>query len=210
MRAAAALGRYWTMLLMSLALQLSQPVSNSVLAWSNYWWTNRSAIVLFTAVNTTITTLSEAGTRELWPLVTGQHEHGFFVANEYGSIRIHTQSLISIIMTFFASLLGGPVYFIRGGRYRFLFFLGFGTCNSLLSQGIVSFYREGLVRFAAKRFYFDFLYNGTVKFFLFETSRKPILKRRRSFVGVAWVRSVQDFLTTSFRVVILNLLGLKG
>jgi hypothetical protein len=210
MRAAAAIGRYWTMLLMSVALQLSQPVSSSVLSWSNYWWSNRSAIVLFTAVNTTITTVSEAGTRELWPLLTGQQEHGFFVSNEQGATRIHTQSLISIIMTFFASLLGGPVYFIRSGRYRFLFFLGFGTCNSLLSQGVVSFFRDGVMHFAAKRFYFDFLYNGTLKFILFETSRRPILKRRRSFVGVATVRSVQDFFTTAFRVIMLNLIGLKG
>ena len=210
MRAAAALGRYWTMLALSLALQMSQPVFNSVQSWSNYWVSNRSAIVLFTAVNTTITTLSEAGTRELWPLLTGQEEHGFFVTNDNGDTRVHAQSLISIFMTFFASLLGGPVYFIRGGRYRFLFFLGFGTVNSLLSQGLVSFFRDGFVHIAAKRFYFDFLYNGTVKFFLFETSRKPILKRQRSLTGVATVRTCQDFATTSFRVVILNLIGLKG
>ncbi len=213
MRAVAAVGRFWAFLILSLLLQVRAPLLAPIAAWSNYWVTHRASIMMLTVVNTSITISSEAGARFLWPVVTGEHEHNFFVQTESGATTIHRQSLINIFMTFFASLVGGPVYFIRRGANRFLFFLSFGMVNSMLSQSLVTFVRDGFVSFALHRLWFDFFYNGTVKFFMFELSRRPILNRRKSIRGVGTVtaiRSVQDFLTTAFRVAMLNLFGLKG
>lgn len=200
-------------MVLGLMLQIRAPLLVPVAAWSHYWATHRGSILMLTAVNTSITVSSEAGARFLWPVFTGEHEHNFFVKTESGATTIHRQSLINILMTFFASLVGGPVYFIRRGANRFFFFLSFGMVNSVLSQGLAAFLRDGLISLALHRLYFDFFYNGTVKFFMFELSRQPILNRRRSIRGVGAVtaiRSVQDFLTTAFRVAMLNLFGLKG
>src|SRR3989338_4661820 len=108
--------------------------------------------------------------RVLWPILTGQEEHGFLIQSETGETRIHSQSLINIFMTLFASLLGGPVYFLRRTSHRFLFFIAFGTFNSILSQSLVTIFRDGVVMLASTRLLFDFFYNGSVKFLLFETT----------------------------------------
>lgn len=194
----------------SLVSSLQSPVARPVIAWAEHWVANRSSILMFTAANTAITAASEAGARTLWPVFTGEKEHGFFVSNEEGDWRIHSQSMISIIMTLFASLIGGPVYFLRLRVHRFLFFATFGVFNSMLSQSLVSLARDGIVMLIAQRLWFDLVYNGTFKFFLFEATRRHILKRRRCFISVATIRGTQDILTTSFRVAMLNLIGLKG
>ncbi len=210
MKAVLAAGRFWLVLFWSTVSFVQTPVVRPILAWSSYWMTHRSSILLLTGVNTAITTASEAGTRFLWPVITGQEEHAFLVRTETGGTRIHTQSLISIFMTLFASLLGGPVYFLRQTRHRFLFFVAFGTFNSILSQSLVSLFRDGFMHLAAARLFFDFFYNGSVKFLLFETTRRPLLKRSRCFFSLASIRGIQDFLTTSLRVAMISLLGLKG
>lgn len=209
MKTVAAVGRFWLVLAWSIVSSLQAPVARPVIAWAEHWVANRSSILMFTAANTAITTATEAGTRTIWPLLTGQEEHGFIVSDAQGT-RIHGQSLINIVMTIFASLVGGPVYFLRRRWHRFLFFAGFGIFNSLLSQSLVSVARDGFVLLIAQRIWFDLAYNGSFKFILFEFTRRPILQRRRCFFSVATIRGTQDVLTTSFRVAMLNLIGLKG
>ena len=209
MKAVAAAGRFWLLLTWSLVSSLQAPMVRPIIAWSEHWIANRSSILMLTAANTAITTATEAGARSLWPVVTGQEEHGFLVG-EGADTRIHSQSLISILMTLFASLIGGPVYFLRQRTHRFLFFAGFGLFNSVLAQSLISVARDGAVLLIAQRLWFDLAYNGSFKFFLFETTRRTILLRRKCFFSITTIRGVQDFLTTCFRVAMLNLIGLKG
>lgn len=209
MKAVAAVGRFWMILAWSMVSSLQAPVARPVIAWAEHWAANRSSILMFTAANTAITTATEAGARTIWPLFTGQEEHGFFVSDS-GQTRVHGQSLINILMTLFASLIGGPVYFLRRRWHRFLFFAGFGVFNSVLAQSLVTLARDGILLLIAQRLWFDLVYNGSFKFFLFEMTRRHILQRRRCFLSVATIRGTQDVLTTSFRVAMLNLIGLKG
>ncbi len=209
MKAVAAVGRFWILLAWSLVSTVQAPVLRPVIAWSQHWVANRSSILMLTAANTTITAVTEASARSLWPMVTGQEEHGFLVGEGHET-RIHSQSLISILMTLFASLIGGPVYFLRLRTHRFLFFACFGLFNSVLAQSLISLAREGIVLLLARRLLFDLVYNGSFKFILFETTRRAILHRRKCFFSLTTIRGLQDFLTTCFRVAMLNLIGLKG
>ena len=200
------------LLLFYTAVSLSSTaiVINPASAWIQYWSANRASILMFTFVNTAVTTASEVASRTLYPAVTGRHQESFFIQNELGQKKIHHQSIVSIFMTVFASLLGGPVYFIKRPKSRFLFFILFGTFNSFISQSLSSFLHNGAVTILLARLGFDFFYNGTIKFILFEFTRPALLKFRDSYLKIGAVRVTQDFLTTLFRVVILSLIGLKG
>lgn len=209
MKAVAAVGRFWILLTWSMVSSLQAPMVRPVIAWSEHWIANRSSILMLTAANTAITAATEFGARSLWPMITGEEEHGFFVRDSHQT-RVNGQSLISILMTLFASLIGGPVYFLRRRTHRFLFFAGFGLFNSVLAQSLISVARDGAVLLIAQRLWFDLAYNGSFKFFMFETTRKSILHRRKCFVSITTIRGLQDFLTTCFRVAMLNLIGLKG
>lgn len=197
---------FYTVVSMSSTAVLINPAS----AWMQYWSANRVSILMFTVVNTAVTTASEVASRTIYPAITGHEHQGFFVQSQPGQKKIHQQSLVSILMTLFASLLGGPVYFMKRRKSRFLFFILFGIFNSLISQGISSFLRDGIVAIFLARLAFDFFYNGSLKFILFEYTRPVLLKFRNSYVKVGAVRVTQDFLTTFFRVVMLNLIGLRG
>jgi hypothetical protein len=210
MKAVAAFGRVWILFTWSLVASVQAPMARPVIAWAEHWAENRSSILMLTAANTAITAASEAAARTVWPLITGEKEHGFLVGHETGETRVNSQSMISIIMTLFASLIGGPVYFLRKRGHRFLFFAGFGVVNSILSQSLVSFARDGMILLIVGRLWFDLVYNGSFKFVLFEMTRRHILKRRKCFISVASIRGTQDILTTCFRVAMLNLIGLKG
>ncbi len=192
------------------SLSSTAVIINPAAAWMRYWAANRVSIVMFTAVNTAVTTASELGSRTIYPAITGQHHEGFFVSDSMGNTKVHQQSLISIVMTIIASLLGGPVYFIKRRRSRFLFFVMFGLFNSFLAQSLTSAVRDGIASIILARLAFDFFYNGTVKFFLFEYTRPALLRYRESFLKIGAVRVTQDFLTTFLRVAMLSLIGLKG
>lgn len=197
---------FYTVVSLSSTVVIINPAS----AWIQYWSANRASILMFTVVNTAVTTASEFASRTLYPSLTGHHNQGFFVQGPMGQRKIHQQSIVSILMTLFASLLGGPVYFMKKRKSRFLFFILFGTFNSFISQGISSFLRDGILTIFLARLAFDFFYNGSIKFFLFEYTRPTLLRFRESYLKVGAVRVTQDFLTTLFRVVMLSLIGLKG
>jgi hypothetical protein len=202
--------RIFLLIYASLAMSSSVLFVGPTSAWLEYWAANRASIVMFTAVNTAVTSLSEIGSRTILPAITGHTNESFFVQNPAGVRSIHRQSLINIFMTLFASLLGGPVYFIKRRRSRFLFFFLFGCFNSVLSQGLSSFLRDGIMSIVITRLAFDFFYNGSVKFYMFEYTRPFLLRFRRSYLHVGGIRVTQDFVTTFFRVSMLMLLGLKG
>ena len=183
---------------------------NPASAWIRYWAANRVSILMFTAVNTAVTTASEIGSRTIYPAITGHEQQTFIVTDSTGHQKVHQQSLVSIFMTLIASLLGGPVYFIKKRRSRFLFFILFGTFNSFVSQGLSSVLRDGVITVIFARLAYDFFYNGTVKFYLFEYTRPALLRFRNSYAKIGAIRVTQDFLTTFFRVAMLSLIGLKG
>jgi hypothetical protein len=179
--------------------------------WSLYWWINRRSILMLAVINTLITTGNEYILRSVMAPLTSEHSsYAFFVTDHLGSMHINRQSLTNILMTLFASVFGGPVYFMSNTRNRVLFFLSFGFFNSFISQGISSFIREGLIHIAYQRLVFDMAYMATFKVLIFELGRRPILKAKGSFYRVGMVRISQDFCTTAFKVLTLNLIGLKG
>lgn len=195
----------------AVTISASSPISYAFTKWAQNWWVNRSSIMLLTAVNTFLTTGTEIAARTLVHPLTKESEHyGFFVTAKNGVTSVNRQSLINIWMTFFASILGGPVYFFRRRHFRYMFFLGFGVFNSYTSQMLSSLIRDGIVFVAPQRLFFDLIYSGTLKFFMFELARRPILLMRRSFSKVSAIRATQDFSTTLIRVGLLNFLGFKG
>ena len=141
---------FYTIVSMSSTAVIVNPTS----AWIQYWSANRVSILMFTVVNTAVTTASEVASRTIYPAITGHEHQGFFVKSPQGQKKIHQQSLVSIMMTIFASLLGGPVYFMKRRKCRFLFFILFGTFNSLISQGLTSFLRDGFVAIILTRLAF--------------------------------------------------------
>lgn len=193
-----------------LMLRVFPVVTMPMVKWYGYWTTHRSMILSLTVVNTAITTVSELGSRSIVATLSGAPENKFLVKTPEGKERIHRQSVINIMMTILASLLGGPIYFIGRRYYRFLFFITFGVFSSLLAQSLSSLFIDGFLFIIQRRLIFDFFYNASVKFILFEYVRPYLLKHRTSPALVVGFRISQDFLTTCFRVVILNILRLSG
>lgn len=191
-------------------LRLYPVVTTPVVKWFGYWTTHRSMILSLTVVNTAITSASELSSRSIVSTLTGAPEGKFVVKTPDGKQRVHRQSIINILMTILASLLGGPIYFISRRHQRFIFFISFGVFSSLLAQTMSSLFIDGILLIVRRRLVFDFFYNASIKFILFEYVRPYLLKHRTSPALVVGFRISQDFLTTCFRVIILNILKLSG
>lgn len=195
---------------MFLTLRVYPMVLTPAIAWYRYWGANSNNIVFLAAVNTTLTAGSEITSRAIIPKIKGLSNEGFIVTDPDGISHIHRQSLINILMTLAASLLGGPVYFITRRTHRFIFFVTFGIFNSYLAQLSSSILLEGYLHIAGRRLLFDFLYNSSLKFFMFEYVRPFLLRHRDQPLRVIGFRVGQDFLTSSIRIVILYYLKLRG
>ncbi len=178
--------------------------------WYGYWVEHKESLMILTVINTGLTTVSEVGSRVVVPAIRGVKNDGFIVVTPEGNHRIHRQSLINIVMTILASILGGPVYFLAQRWHRFLFFISFGVFNSIMSQGISSMMIEGTMFIMVRRIYFDFFYNATIKYFMFEYIRPYLLRHKSEVKMVLTFRVIQDFLTTCVRGAILGLINLKG
>jgi hypothetical protein len=204
-----ASGKRFGLILFSV-LTLGQTTATApVLRWAASWWLNRSSIIVLASVNTAITTASELVSRELLAQGSNNSDQRFFIKHDDGRLTVHRQSLVNIFMTIFASLLGGPIYFIRKRWNRFMFFISFGAMNSASSQMLAHLAYDGTIALSLGRFAFDLFYNGTLKFWMFEFARPAILRFRKSLVGIGSIRVTQDFLTTLFRVGMLNWFGFK-
>lgn len=193
-----------------LILKVVPVVTTPMVKWYGYWTTHRTMILTLTAVNTAITTVSELGSRSIITSLSGAPENKFLVKTPDGKERVHRQSIINIMMTILASLLGGPIYFIGRRQHRFIFFISFGVFSSILAQSLSSLFIDGFLFIIQRRLIFDFFYNASVKFILFEYVRPYLLKHQTSPALVVGFRISQDFLTTCLRVVILNILRLSG
>jgi hypothetical protein len=178
--------------------------------WSGHWVTHYQNLLTLTVVNTAITTGTEVAARTVIPAVTHDKTEGFFVKSKSGGIKVNRQSVINILMTLFASLLGGPVYYIQRRWARYLFFLSFGTFNSLLAQSISSYFILGGLSILVNRFVFDLCYNSTLKFIIFEYARPILLAFQRRAGHITGIRVTQDFVSTLSRVSLLTFFGIKG
>jgi hypothetical protein len=202
-----ASGKRFAVLLFSV-ITLGQTTASPIALWATSWWVNRASIMTLAAVNTAITATSEFVSRSVLASAADQPEDHFIVV-ENGAKTVHRQSIVNMIMTLIASILGGPIYFIRRRWHRFMFFISFGAMNSIVAQMGAHMIRDGVLTFTLGRFLFDFCYNGTIKFSMFEFARPIILRFRKSISGIGIVRVSQDFLTTIFRVGLLNWFGFK-
>lgn len=180
--------------------------------WSEHWARNSRQIIMWACINACITFTTEFIARSSFsPFLKKNSSYSFFVKDAAaGSVTIHRQSLTNITMTFFASLVGGPVYFFTRRLGRFFFFVIFGVLNSMLGQSISSAILDGSSSIDNKRLIFDLFYNGTFKFIMFEFLRKTIVNLKFKMFRVLLVRTKQDLITTFFKVTTLNLLGFKG
>lgn len=185
-------------------------LTRPALKWLECWQVHRSTILFLALINTSLTTVSEIGSRTVLSTITQKSEVGFFIKTTDGRQKVHRQSLINIVMTLLATLLGGPVHFINTRPRRFFFFISFGVFNSFLSQTLTSFFIEGLLSITSRRLIFDFAYNASIKFLLFEFVRPFLLKYKESALRLAVFRVGQDFFTTTLRVLILNVFKLSG
>lgn len=182
-------------------------------AFNRIWWHHKSQIITLTAINTTITLATEMASRTITePYFSSSDqssEAGFIVKDADGSHRVNRQSLINILMTVFASLLGGPVFYMKERKSRFSFFVLFGGFNSVLSQSIAGYASIMMPLSYLSRLVFDLIYCATIKFAIFEVGRNPILNASK--VRKMWiVRIAQDFTTTCIKVIILNIYQFRG
>ena len=189
------------------------PIKNPVVSsWASYWISNQSKIITLTFINTAITTGSEIISREvLSQTVTKDQNYRFFVRSNAGVANINKHSLLNILMTFFASLLAGPIFFIRRRSDRFIFFALFGSFNSILAQIFLIKLTGGIFIFSKARLLFDLIYNVTIKFTMFEWFRKPLVTTESSKVfKLFFIRGKQDILTTLFKNTVLNIFKFRG
>jgi len=202
--------KVWITFYTALSLLQLSPVGTMVVSWAQHWGQNRQKIITLTLINTSITLGTEFVSRSVLAsgLETGD-EYKFLVKNDKWYKSINKQSLINVWMTFFASLIAAPVYFFRKRKNRFLFFVIFGTLNSFVSQGIISFLREGVLMVMGRRLVFDLFYNGSIKYILFEFFRRPI-KGNSNIFKLTFLRGKQDLLTSFFKTSLLNLMRFKG
>lgn len=175
--------------------------------WLAVWFQNRDAILKLTVINVAITLGNELLVRSVLSMMHVGID-GFFVFSSNGALVINRQSAINVCMTLFASLLGGPVYFISTRVKRGVYFVGFGLFNSVLSQFIVSLLKDGSLLLSAIRLLFDAVYTLLVKFSIFELFRGPILAAESAVLRVGFLRVSQDILMTTLKVIIISLFGL--
>lgn len=201
--------RFSLFLYLLLSLGQGPRITYMASSFATSWWENRSSVLIFTAINAGLTASTEFVSRQLTSAARhGAKENQFFVHDSEGHWRIHHQSLINILMTCIASLLGGPVYFFKRPRNRWFFFMGFGVFNSVFAQTLL-----GLGRGVDyHRVLFDLCYSGTLKFLMFEIGRGTIVRLRhvKSVARVGVVRVTQDFVMSLIRVTLLNFLRFKG
>jgi hypothetical protein len=177
------------------------------------WWENRSSVVVFTLINSGLTATTELFSRQVTAAVHSDGDKNqFIVRDQQGGLHIHHQSLINILMTCIASLLGGPVYFFKRPRNRWLFFMGFGVFNSVLAQSMLGIFRSLPLFVDPHRVLFDLCYSGTLKFLMFEVGRGTIVRLRhhKSVARVGLIRVTQDFAMSMIRVTLLNILRFRG
>jgi hypothetical protein len=198
-----------------LPLRLTNPVWFGLKRFSFVWWQHRLEILNLAAVNICVTLVMEALVRTALAKFSLAGEGFEFLVREGGSFRINHQSITNMWITGFTSIFGGPVYFLDKRLHRYIFFAIFGLVVSAASQVmtavVVGFTLYSHWAQISLRLAFDISYNITVKFAMFELTRKPILRKKpRISFRVGGIRMAQDFLTTLFRVFLLNLFGLKG
>lgn len=203
------LGRHFSATILG-CIALLQSSSAGIVAtkWAGYWMTHRVNIVQMTLVNTVLTTTNEIVSRSISSKISSQSNNGFIV-KESGRSGINRQSLINIWMTILASLLGGPVFFIRNIRKRFAFFVGFGVVSSAAAQYFAYLFRGGEI-ISTARLFFDLGYLVTVKFTMFELGRRAFIFTKYRLKQMSAIRVAQDFGSTFCRVLLLNLFGFKG
>lgn len=127
-------------------------------------------------------------------------------SNHY--FAINHQALIQIWSTFFATLLGFPIFYLCSKIHRFGFFIALGVVLSILSQILVILTTIDY-QWSFTRLGFDIMYAGSVKYFLFEYYRERIVVRDNT-AKLFFVRGRQDFSTSLFRNLLLNILQIKG
>lgn len=177
--------------------------------WKSHWLLNKRKIIILTLINLILTLSSEILTREFLSLVWSSSDIGFFSGPTLSWQSINEQSLISLFMTIFATLIGAPVYFFSTKRSRLIFFLSFGLVNSVLAQSILSGMKIGTVVISFRRLIFDFLYTLTFKFVIFEFFRGPVVKHNR-FSKLFFYRVNQDVFSSLVKNSALVMIGLKG
>lgn len=189
-----------------------ESAGNVVGLFFKYWSANSRKILMLTFVNVVITCFTEVVSRTvLVNTITQGSQYGFFVGDGAWYNIINQQSLINITMTFFVSLFGGVIFFIKHRSNRFLFFILFGGWNSFMSQYILMNISAGAIAISGTRLLFDFFYNMTLKFFMFEFYRKPIVQTNTRNVGkLFFLRGKQDLVTSFLKNFALNILRLKG
>ncbi len=203
--------RFGVALYMLLTLGQGALLSTGVQAWADSWWLYRGRIISLAVVNVAITTGNEIVSRSVFSSLASEHgDQSFLIEEPSGSTRIHRQSAINILMTLFASLMGGPVYFFKRRSARYLFFIGFGLLNSALCQTLTSWMSSAGGGIHGARLGFDLFYNGTVKYLIFEAFRPALLGVHLGWLGTGVLRVGQDFFTSLIKVFFLNEMGFKG
>mgnify|MGYP007063413163 CR=1 FL=1 len=193
-----------------LFLLIASPSLQKIHSFASHWNNHKTKIIKLSLINTSITTVSEFISRSvLVKSFFGGQKKPFIKKGNFSFVNINRQSLINILMTLFASLIAGPIFFFKSRKNRFLFFLSFGIFNSMLGQIGASLITFGPILIEQKRLMFDLIYLSSFKFVLFEFFRPAIiLKDSASLLFLE--RGKQDFITTFFKTSILNLLGLKN
>ncbi len=190
---------------------ITEKQSNFLNPYFNLWLSNAKAILILAFVNVGLTAITEVISRLLLSAVFhSTHSNKILVFSDLNTTMINKQIVISILMTFFATILGGGIYYFRKRMNRFLFFVLFGILNSILAQCFAfAFLKYSLIGFGA-RLVFDAFYSGLIRFPMFELFRSKIVIANKRWMKILKLRAQQDMLTTMLRVIIFNLIGISS
>lgn len=165
---------------------------------------NRHLIIKVALLNSGLTLLSECISRS----ILGIADPALWIySSEFG---INGQSLISVLSTFFITILGAPAWYIHSRKKRYITFVILGLFVSIISQLLSHQLLKGSFSLSIERLCFDIFYLLSLKYLFFEWKRKIISCNSSSNRALLMARVQQDTSSAIVKNVLLALIGLKN
>ncbi len=164
----------------------------------------RFLILRVSLLNVVLTLLSEIISRLL---LGGFDQELFFYSLESG---LNRQSMISVLSSFFITIIGSPTWYVSCARRRYLLFVGLGAAVSALGQYITYMILDGKGHLNLLRLSFDMFYLLSFKYLFFEWKRRLIASPDTPMFKMIRARIKQDSASAVLKNFLLAAIGLKN
>lgn len=188
--------------------QIYSRLMKDIQFWHSIWKRHYPTVIKLITINVFLTFIFEFIGRSLWSLVLFKSQsYHFLVAGQGGSWAINQQSLINIWMSFFATAIGVPSFYLSSCRKRFKTFILVGIIVSLLGQTFAHFTSQQSFIISWKRLFFDLGYLCSVKYLTYEIFRSALICPKTTTFKMGRLRLLQKLLTNTIKILLLNLFG---